>query len=466
MKIQLKKIGPIEDAELELGRFSILCGKNNTGKTYVTYLLYCFLDFWNSEYEISLGKSFRDSISSTGTGTISLAAFKKDANTILARASKEFSTPEILSKVFAANSARFEKSSFLVTVNTDEIKFTPPISRSEFSLGNGDTRIYLSISYAKDKECLDVSVSKDLVSEDGRFIYAVIRRVADVVKKTVFSSVLPSPHISSAERTGAAIFRKDLDFAMSKIVEVLRDREKTQNFNPLNFLKKFSSGYPIPVRKNVDFIRDLASVELNKSFITQEHSYILDDFSSIIGGAYKSEKGKSLVYYIPSTNKREKLTLAESSSCVRTLLDLYYYLKHVAREGDLLMIDEPEMNLHPGNQRKLARLLSALVGIGVNVYITTHSDYITKELSTLIVLKNKPSLLKVLEENKIKDFKEYHLLESSNVKAYTAEPPKKRKKGKIELTPVSVSSEEGIDAPNFDETIDVINSIHNLIFWS
>ena len=45
MKIKLKNIGPISYSEFELGKLTVVSGKNNTGKTYVTYLLYCLLDF-------------------------------------------------------------------------------------------------------------------------------------------------------------------------------------------------------------------------------------------------------------------------------------------------------------------------------------------------------------------------------------------------------------------------------------
>ena len=50
------------------------------------------------------------------------------------------------------------------------------------------------------------------------------------------------------------------------------------------------------------------------------------------------------------------------------------------------MVDEPELNLHPENQRRMARLFARLVNVGVKVFVTTHSDYIVKELNTLILL--------------------------------------------------------------------------------
>ena len=41
-----KNIGPIKDAELELGDLTIVAGRNNTGKTYLAYTLYGFLTTW------------------------------------------------------------------------------------------------------------------------------------------------------------------------------------------------------------------------------------------------------------------------------------------------------------------------------------------------------------------------------------------------------------------------------------
>ena len=41
--VQLKNIGIIKQAEFSLGDLTIICGENNTGKTYIAYALYGFL---------------------------------------------------------------------------------------------------------------------------------------------------------------------------------------------------------------------------------------------------------------------------------------------------------------------------------------------------------------------------------------------------------------------------------------
>ncbi|WP_017303734.1 AAA family ATPase [Spirulina subsalsa] len=46
MKIQVKNLGVLKQAEFSLGEITIICGGNNTGKSYATYALYGFLSSW------------------------------------------------------------------------------------------------------------------------------------------------------------------------------------------------------------------------------------------------------------------------------------------------------------------------------------------------------------------------------------------------------------------------------------
>ena len=48
MKFVLKNVGVIIQAEFSLGELTIICGSNNTGKTYATYTLYGFLFYWHN----------------------------------------------------------------------------------------------------------------------------------------------------------------------------------------------------------------------------------------------------------------------------------------------------------------------------------------------------------------------------------------------------------------------------------
>ena len=100
MKIKLKNIGPISYSEFELGKLTVVSGKNNTGKTYVTYLLYCLLDFWTNEFVIQVSDDVKTSITSKGIAKIELQQYVIHANDVLKRASRQFSTPNVLARVY------------------------------------------------------------------------------------------------------------------------------------------------------------------------------------------------------------------------------------------------------------------------------------------------------------------------------------------------------------------------------
>ena len=48
MKVIFENLGPIKKGRIELNRLNIFCGKNNTGKTYINYLIYTILTTINN----------------------------------------------------------------------------------------------------------------------------------------------------------------------------------------------------------------------------------------------------------------------------------------------------------------------------------------------------------------------------------------------------------------------------------
>lgn len=159
----------------------------------------------------------------------------------------------------------------------------------------------------------------------------------------------------------------------------------------------------------------------------------------------------------------------ESSSAVRSLLDIGFYLRHVAKPGDLLMVDEPELNLHPQNQRRMARLFSRLVNLGVRVFATTHSDYIVKELNTLIMLNGEKDHLKRIATER--GYRAEELLNPDQIKVHIAEkslvslPDSRRRSRHQTFMPALVTKDRGIGAKSFDDTIDQMNEIQDAILW-
>jgi ABC-type multidrug transport system ATPase subunit len=248
-------------------------------------------------------------------------------------------------------------------------------------------------------------------------------------------------------------------------MEEMSQTEKS--INPIELLFKVYKDYALPVKTNVEFTRELETIAKRKSFIAENHSEVLDKFTDIIGGEYAVTRNDEL-FYVPK-GKRIKLSMDESSSAVRSLLDIGFYIRHMATPGDLLMVDEPELNLHPENQCRVARLFARLVNLGIKVFITTHSDYIIKELNTLIMLDHgKPHLKRIAEKE---GYGKEELLSSDRVKVYIAEEALvmleggQRKTRCQTLTPADIDPELGIEARSFDTTIETMNRIQEEIVW-
>ena len=309
---------------------------------------------------------------------------------------------------------------------------------------------------------ISLLVEKDEINVPRAFIREI---VDDALKDIIFGSLFPNPFIASAERTGAAIFIKELNFARNRLLEEINAIEDESDISEI--MQKNYDDYALPVKSNVDFTRQLERISKKDSFLASNHADILEDFADIIGGDYHVTRSDDL-YYIPK-GKRIRLTMDESSSAVRSLLDIGFYLHHMAAPGDLLMVDEPELNLHPENQCRIARLFARLVNVGIKVFITTHSDYIIKELNTLIMLNQGGERLKSLAERE--RYRNSEMLDAEKIKVYTAEEAlimldgSKRKKRCQTLVQADINNERGIEARSFDTTIEDMNRIQEEIVW-
>ena len=409
MKIYIENLGALRQAEFSLGEMTIICGCNNTGKTYATYALYGFLSYWREAMTININDKEIEKLLVEGTVHLDLSDYIINADKILSDGCNSYTRQ--LSIIYAANKDRFKDTKFQITLAPGDIqpmeKFNRAIrsaAKTEiFSISKSAENMVLLITLLIEKS--KVKVSKSVIKE----------LIGNSIKDIIFGHLFPEPFIASAERTGSAIFRKELNFARNRLIEEIGQGDK--NIDPRELLFKAYQDYALPVKDNVDFTRQIETLSKKTSWIAENHPTVLKDFSDIIGGEYTVTRNDEL-YYIPS-GKRIKLTMDESSSAVRSLLDIGFYLRHVASPGDLLMVDEPELNLHPENQRRIARLFARLINLGIKVFITTHSDYLLKELSFLIMLKqDKPHLKRILKREK---YQQEELVSSDKIKVYIAE---------------------------------------------
>lgn len=450
MKVRVENLGVLKQAEFEVGDFTLICGDNNTGKTYAAYALYGFLASWRRWLSVEIPKPAIDSLLKERATRIDVRPFVKRAGALLEAGCERYTRH--LPDVLGARASRFKETRFQVSLDDRTLS-----SAVQIELGKEITKSDGKMIFSVSKDTGDSSVIISLLPNDHtdwspEIIQPVI---SNWIIELLFRKVLSQPFMVSAERTGGSLFRDQLDYRPNQITT----DELVQNLR-----SGFAApGYPIPVQDNVNFMRRLEHVVKTDSFLAMEHGDVLDEFSDIIGGDVRVD-GNGVVSFKPA-RRRVRLTIDETSSSVRSLLILGLYLRHVAQPDHLLMIDEPELNLHPSNQRRIARLFARLVNLEIRVFTTTHSDYIAKEMDNLIMLNQDHSNLKKFAETE--KYRPEELLKPDQVKVYVTKQAatggKNRSGHDYTLEPVSVDSEIGIGAISFDETIDEMNSVQDII---
>ncbi|WP_172379513.1 AAA family ATPase [Vibrio sp. Vb339] len=413
MKFSFSNIGFIDAGEVELGDFTVICGRNNTGKTYISHSIYGLLKKCSVTRVKVAGQEDIDKLFSDGECHIAIPNVEE----ILSKVSKEFSQKS-LKDVFNSEENTFDKSS--VSLSLGEIcnqKFFIHESEIRVKLGEeGDTE--LRISTEKDQNTIYVNLLSPTVSR-GFVEYALERHLSELI----LDSVIPNSFVITSERTGAAMFYKDLDSQAHSFIDHIVNLKENKKIDPLKFMKDMRSRYSLPIRSNIDSIRYASESIKNRSeIITEKLSSdpLVKKLKQLVGGTFKTQSNG--IFYVPNKKRnrdRVEIPIHLTSSATKSLYLLDLYVRHIAKKGDVLIIDEPELNLHPDAQRLLAQLLVRVVNSGIKVVATTHSDHLLRELNTLLMLSNPDIDDEELEEVLHKyDIMKEDIMSPSKVRAY------------------------------------------------
>lgn len=459
MRFHFEKLGLLDQVDLELADLTLVCGENNTGKTYATYAVYGFLRSWRQILRFLLEDEIDELLKDAGEYRIDLAKmFDGKVDSYLERMGTAYVGG--LPRAFATDSNVFENT-ICVPSTTHATEFVSlPYQRAVQAGPSG--KVLATLKKEAGSTLLNVLVADTEVLQ--RAFGGLTDFIADAIADLVFAQHLPRVHIASAERTGAAIFRKELDMARTRMLKTLNEIDsKELKRNPLKILQGIETDYAWPVEDNVDFVRQLEDIDKRTGEIAEAHSELVAAFDAIIGGSYKVVK-QQLVYQTKGAGK-QRFTMNEASSCIRALLDVGFYLRCRARVGDLFIIDEPELNLHPKNQRAFARLVARMVNAGIKVFITTHSDYLVKELNTLIMLNQRTAHTKQVQQQY--EYDDAELIDPARIRLYMTgltKPASGRSKVRT-LIPATIYSDRGIEVGTFDDTIETMNTIQSEILY-
>lgn len=451
MKIVIKGLGAVKQASIDLTkRLTVFCGHNNTGKTYVSYII----------YSLTCGKRFTPKIMSDKelqqlvekkhlTITLELNDICNYRKEILKN------IEDNLNELFGISKEQANKyfNQFSIDFETSDDDLRSKIITEEFDAHLKGTSFQININ--KKKGNLDVDLD---ISFKGSLYSNDLDTIRFMTLSNLYNSMAlyPIAHstIFPVERNSIYTFSKELSIKRNILVDQMQDMSK--GIDPLDFLFRRTTRYPQPIRDGLEIAEDLGNLQKNesdfKSFGEEIESELLEGKVSV------SNEGE--VQFTSLKAKSKKLPIHLTASIVKTLSSLVFYLKYIAQKGDLIIIDEPELNLHPDNQIVLTRIFARLLNNGFRLLISTHSDYIIREINNLIMLSSKKDSIKKLREDF--GYKANEYIPYSEVNAYYFAY---KTKNIVSVRSLSVT-EEGFEVPSIDDTIDKLNNTSEELFYA
>ena len=101
----------MRQAEFEPGDMTIICGLNNSGKTYATYTLYGFYSFWNQYFAINdIDDEIVETLLADGVAKIDIQRYADSAQKLMDIACEQYS--DRIADVFSTDSDHFKNSVF------------------------------------------------------------------------------------------------------------------------------------------------------------------------------------------------------------------------------------------------------------------------------------------------------------------------------------------------------------------
>jgi predicted ATPase len=447
LKIHFSNIGNIAKGDVELNKMTIFAGENNTGKTYATYVVYSLLEK-EFRYEFKEVLPIVEELYKDGFYTLDLKEFF-DAHYSKMKQEIEKAFSENLHAIFSAEESEFSRSKIDFTLDESLVKENLVKMDIQFSIGIGQNNfttfeaIKLPDETSLKLMLFDIKVPKRVIGE----------HVKSILNRLVFDDLFSKSFLLPAERTGLNLFYQELSRKRTAMLHHLQKIE----FDPMELIKDLIvSRYPQPIADYIDFLNDTQNLKKSSSDFKD---LALEIQKNILHGTYKVEKDG--IYFLPykrhsnKENHHQKISLHLSSSTVKTFFSLVFYLEHMADQNQTLIIDEPELNLHPENQRKIARVLAMIANRGIQVVLSTHSDYFIREINNLMMLKNDFSTKKdIMEEY---GYSEEMLLNPKDVNAYWFHDHK--------INKMKIYEDEGIVVDTFDSVIRDLNMLTDKIYY-
>lgn len=357
--LNIKNFGPIKEANLNIRKINVVIGKNSTGKSTSSKILYCFLNAASSEGIKLANKSIKDKLlkfvwvwsnrisdeDSEAFNKLNDLHFRLMSHNLEDSFEKEY---DALADLISVLDQKFKEKYLVDLDKIDKL--------IQFNKQNNAR--YFSVSAALLKSEFDFELDKNAIIKlsvkNGESFNSNLIFRSDDIKGKVSGDVLYSIN-----------YPKIVYIDSTSIFEINKKYSKN-DFHHLNLL--------YDKLLNFEEVNDVYDDIYNDKIIKFK-----EKFDYLVNGQFKFDY-KNNEFIFVSENK--KYSMNNTSSGLKQLGILQVLLENRELvEDSFLIIDEPEVNLHPEWQVKFAELLILLVKeLNISLYINTHSPFLAEAI--------------------------------------------------------------------------------------
>ena len=393
VEISVRNFGPITAADLDLRPLTVFVGPSNTGKTYLSTLIYAlhgnfagFSEFPLMNY-VTTPLGTRVLRSGFSVNDESFMAELQEVHEKLNRKGEAFKFSDLTKTVRDAAQEMFKNSEHFST----ELKrcFDLDSVSELIQLGRGEgNEMTVSLKVSAENQALwyfNMRCSKSEVTADGGINKEMVLPHEDRerLKETFTHEDLLELFLGESKITRRRYY---LPAARSNIMQSYRVIASSLVTRTTHAGLGSYSEFPTFSGVIADFMQQIILYE-ERERPDNGINQIADELDlKVLAGQIitnPSPTGYPEFCY-RSQETEEGIRLTRSSSMVSELAPLALFIRGLIRPGDTLIIEEPEAHLHPAAQPKIAVTLASLVRVGVRVVVTTHSDWMLQAIGNLM----------------------------------------------------------------------------------
>lgn len=419
--LKIEAFGKIESADIGLSRMMFLIGDNNSGKSYLLSLVYGLLGMkysdWLNYYYGGLRRQKGQILEISPQLEALVSRLYEETEFVISESEyeemirflndfMEFYKERLVKELFGANVTigrlSFEVPYYPVICS----RWMTPLKQEE----NDRPSPTMVVGYKPDGLHLamgmeSVEMLQSMMNDRNVVLFMVLQQILQHAMDRSMNLKQPvsiaAPVFLPVSRTGFMLTYKNL---MAQAIE--------DQFNPYAVNSKLN----MLTQPERHFLSSLS--QLNGKQQTEDACrlkiarFIQADLME--GKLELSDMPISDIVYRPAGNPSLQLPLYVSSGVVTELTPVLLHLLY-GRECNCMMIEEPEMCLHPELQQKMARTLIQTANTCFPVMATTHSDIMMQHVNNMICLdrhENKEELMQEL------GYEEDDLLNVENVSVY------------------------------------------------